>query len=82
MKRIFVSYSRNNLDTVAPFIQDLQSIATDAWYDPIILWSATIRYAAAVLIHPFNMSRVTGVLLYLGDFEASQPSGEGFGRST
>ena len=33
MKRVFVSYSRKNLDAVAQLIQDLQAVGIDTWYD-------------------------------------------------
>ena len=33
MKRVFVSYSRNNLDVVTQLIQDLQAIGIVAWHD-------------------------------------------------
>lgn len=33
MKRVFVSYSRNNLDVVTQLIQDLQAVGIDTWYD-------------------------------------------------
>jgi hypothetical protein len=33
MKRVFVSYSRNNLDIVTQLIQDLQAVGVDAWHD-------------------------------------------------
>jgi len=33
MRRVFVSYSRNNLDTVTQLIQDLQAVGIDTWYD-------------------------------------------------
>lgn len=33
VKRVFVSYSRNNLDAVTPLIEDLQAVGIDAWYD-------------------------------------------------
>ena len=33
MKRVFVSYSRNNLDVVTQFIQDVQAVGIDAWHD-------------------------------------------------
>ena len=33
MKRVFVSYSRNNLDIVTQLIQDLQAVGVDTWHD-------------------------------------------------
>ncbi len=33
MKRVFVSYSRNNLDAVTQLIEDLQAIGIDTWHD-------------------------------------------------
>lgn len=33
MKRVFVSYSRNNLDVVTQLIQDVQAVGIDAWHD-------------------------------------------------
>jgi hypothetical protein len=33
MKRVFVSYSRQNLDVVTQLIQDLQAVGVQAWYD-------------------------------------------------
>jgi hypothetical protein len=33
MKRVFVSYSRNNLDVVRQLIQDMKAIGVDAWHD-------------------------------------------------
>ena len=33
MKRVFVSYSRNNLDIVTQLIQDLQAVGINAWHD-------------------------------------------------
>jgi len=33
MKRVFVSYSRNNLDVVRQLIQDIKAIGIDAWHD-------------------------------------------------
>lgn len=33
MKRVFVSYSRHNLDVVTQLIQDLQAVGIDAWHD-------------------------------------------------
>jgi len=33
MKRVFVSYSRNNLDIVMQLVHDLQSSGIDVWYD-------------------------------------------------
>lgn len=33
MRRIFVSYSRNNLDTVKQLIDDLRAVGIDTWYD-------------------------------------------------
>jgi TIR domain len=33
MKRIFVSYSRTNLDVVTQLIQDVQAVGLDAWHD-------------------------------------------------
>ncbi|HEV2762309.1 MAG TPA: TIR domain-containing protein [Pyrinomonadaceae bacterium] len=33
MRRVFVSYSRNNLDVVKQLIEDLQAVGVDTWYD-------------------------------------------------
>jgi TIR domain-containing protein len=33
MKRVFVSYSRNNLDVVTQLIQDVQAVGIDTWHD-------------------------------------------------
>ena len=33
MKRVFVSYSRNNLDVVSQLIQDVQAVGIDTWHD-------------------------------------------------
>jgi hypothetical protein len=33
MRRVFISYSRHNLDAVTQLIQDLQAVGIDAWYD-------------------------------------------------
>ena len=33
MKRVFVSYSRNNLDAVRQLIDDLRAVGIDTWYD-------------------------------------------------
>lgn len=33
MKRVFVSYSRQNLDTVARLVQDLKAVGVDIWHD-------------------------------------------------
>jgi hypothetical protein len=33
MKRVFVSYSRQNLEVVTQLIQDLQAVGVQAWYD-------------------------------------------------
>ena len=33
MKRVFVSYSRNNLDIVTQLIQDVQAVGIDTWHD-------------------------------------------------
>ena len=33
MKRVFVSYSRNNLDVVTQLIQDMQAVGVQAWHD-------------------------------------------------
>ncbi|MBV8898473.1 MAG: TIR domain-containing protein [Acidobacteriaceae bacterium] len=33
MKRVFVSYSRNNLDIVAQLVQDIQAVGIDVWHD-------------------------------------------------
>ncbi len=33
MKRVFVSYSRQNLDVVARLIQDLKAVGVDTWHD-------------------------------------------------
>ena len=33
MKRVFVSYSRNNLDVVNQLVQDMQAVGVQAWHD-------------------------------------------------
>ncbi|MGA2737968.1 MAG: TIR domain-containing protein [Bryobacteraceae bacterium] len=33
MKRVFVSYSRKNLDIVAQLVQDLQAVGVEVWHD-------------------------------------------------
>lgn len=33
MKRVFVSYSRNNLDIVTQLVQDIQAVGIDVWHD-------------------------------------------------
>jgi hypothetical protein len=33
MKRVFVSYSRNNLDVVTQLVQDMQAVGVQAWHD-------------------------------------------------
>jgi len=33
MKRVFVSYSRNNLDVVSQLVQDMQAVGVQAWHD-------------------------------------------------
>ena len=33
MERVFISYSRNNLDVVQDLIQDLKAVGIDAWHD-------------------------------------------------
>jgi hypothetical protein len=33
MKRVFVSYSRNNLDVVGQLVQDMQAVGVQAWHD-------------------------------------------------
>lgn len=33
MRRVFVSYSRNNLDAVTQLIEDMQAVGIDAWHD-------------------------------------------------
>ena len=33
MKRVFVSYSRNNLDVITQLIQDVQAVGIDTWHD-------------------------------------------------
>lgn len=33
MKRVFVSYSRQNLDVVARLVQDLKAVGVDTWHD-------------------------------------------------
>ena len=33
MKRVFVSYSRNNLDVVTALIQDIQAVGIETWHD-------------------------------------------------
>jgi molybdopterin converting factor small subunit len=33
MKRVFVSYSRNNLDAVAQLVDDLRAVGVNVWYD-------------------------------------------------
>ena len=33
MKRVFVSYSRTNLDVVTQIVHDLQAVGIDCWYD-------------------------------------------------
>ena len=32
MKRVFVSYSRNNLDVVNQLVQDMQAVGVQAWH--------------------------------------------------
>jgi len=33
MRKVFVSYSRNNLDVVTQLVEDLQAIGMTAWHD-------------------------------------------------
>jgi hypothetical protein len=33
MKRVFVSYSRNNLDVITQLVEDLEAVGVDTWYD-------------------------------------------------
>lgn len=33
MRRVFVSYSRNNIDAIAQLIEDLQSVGIETWHD-------------------------------------------------
>jgi TIR domain len=33
MRRVFVSYSRHNLDAITQLIEDLQAVGIDTWYD-------------------------------------------------
>ena len=33
MRRVFISYSRKNLDAVAQLVQDLQAVGIEAWHD-------------------------------------------------
>lgn len=36
MRRVFVSYSRNNLDAVTQLVEDLQAVGVDTWHDQIL----------------------------------------------
>ena len=33
MRKVFISYSRNNLDVVTQLVEDLQAVGTTTWYD-------------------------------------------------
>lgn len=33
MRRVFISYSRNNIDTITQLIDDLQAVGIDTWHD-------------------------------------------------
>ena len=42
MERVFISYSRNNLDVVQELIQDLKAVGIDAWYDKTLTGGAAL----------------------------------------
>jgi len=61
MRRIFISYSRNNLDTVRQLVSDLQAVGIDTWHDQTLTggqrwWDSILSQIRACDIFVFALS--------------------------